>query len=363
MKDETETPNAPLNRAQAQQRVDQIRAFRKELERLDNEAVLTLDNVQRERLSSHHDRTIDELRRLFDVDTSTTEKQMSMGMRVVSLLGSLALAASVFFFFYRIWGFLTTPIQVLILIATPVLAVLGVDLVSGRERTPYFTSLAGLIAFTCFVLNITVLGSIFNLTPSQNAFLPWAVFALILAYRYDLRLLLAAGIICLLGFLSATTGTIWGLYWLSFGERPENFIPAGVLLFLLPTFLAHRDYPEFPGYYRLIGLLTILLAILMLSHWGQASYLLLSPEAVEVIYQLLGFALSGLAVWGGVRLHWDGVTNLGGTFFVIQLYTKFFDWWWDWMPKYLFFLILGLIAVGLLLMFNRLRLQIREATA
>ncbi|MGH7164243.1 MAG: DUF2157 domain-containing protein, partial [Nitrospiraceae bacterium] len=47
---------------------------------------------------------------------------------------------------------------------------------------------------------------------------------------------------------------------------------------------------------------------------------------------------------------------------VIQLYTKFFDWWWDWMAKYLFFLLLGLIAVLLLLVFQRLRAYLREAT-
>ena len=34
--------------------------------------------------------------------------------------------------------------------------------------------------------------------------------------------------------------------------------------------------------------------------------------------------------------------NTGVVFFVIFLYTKFYDWWWDLLPKYLFFLILGL---------------------
>jgi hypothetical protein len=43
---------------------------------------------------------------------------------------------------------------------------------------------------------------------------------------------------------------------------------------------------------------------------------------------------------------------------VIDLYTKFYDWWWDWMPKYLFFLTLGLVAILLLLLFKRLRTQL-----
>jgi hypothetical protein len=50
------------------------------------------------------------------------------------------------------------------------------------------------------------------------------------------------------------------------------------------------------------------------------------------------------------------------TFFVILLYSKLFDWWWDLMPKYLFFLILGLIAVGLLLVLHKARSFAREVT-
>ena len=39
----------------------------------------------------------------------------------------------------------------------------------------------------------------------------------------------------------------------------------------------------------------------------------------------------------------------------IFLYTKFFDWWWEWLPKWLFFLLIALSAVLLLLVFQRLR--------
>ena len=34
---------------------------------------------------------------------------------------------------------------------------------------------------------------------------------------------------------------------------------------------------------------------------------------------------------------------------------RFFDWWWQVMPKYLFFLVLGLCAVLILLVLRRLR--------
>jgi uncharacterized membrane protein len=47
--------------------------------------------------------------------------------------------------------------------------------------------------------------------------------------------------------------------------------------------------------------------------------------------------------------------NTGNVFFVIFLYTKFYDWWWDVLPKYLFFLIVGLTALLFLVVFKRFR--------
>ena len=48
------------------------------------------------------------------------------------------------------------------------------------------------------------------------------------------------------------------------------------------------------------------------------------------------------------------MVNTGVTFFVIFIYTKLFDWWWEIMPKYLFFLLMSLIAILCLVIFKRL---------
>jgi uncharacterized membrane protein len=125
----------------------------------------------------------------------------------------------------------------------------------------------------------------------------------------------------------------------------------------------HRRHEDFPNLYRGYGLLAIFIAILILSNWGWGSYLPWSSGVIEAAYQVTGFVLSGGIIALGIRRHWPGLTNLGSTFFVLYLYTKFFDWWWDWMPKYLFFLVLGLSAVLLLLMLKRLRAAARGGMA
>jgi uncharacterized membrane protein len=105
--------------------------------------------------------------------------------------------------------------------------------------------------------------------------------------------------------------------------------------------------------------------MLVLGHWGWGSYLAgyegVETKAIEGGYELAGFVGSALAIWVGVRRRWSDTVNTGITFFVIFLYTKFFDWWWAAMPKYLFFLVLGLAAILILLVLKRLRRMGRGA--
>jgi hypothetical protein len=67
------------------------------------------------------------------------------------------------------------------------------------------------------------------------------------------------------------------------------------------------------------------------------------------------------AIWFGTRRNWKETVNLGAAAFLIFLYIRLAEWWWDWMPKYLFFLLVGLISVGLLLAFRFVRGRAREA--
>jgi len=343
------------NRAEAQQRADDIRVFNVELQRLEKIGVLELDAEQRDAVTTHHESLLSQLTVDFDIDRDPTAKRLSLGMRIASMIGAFALAASVFFLFYQFWGWFTPTVQSAILIVAALSTFLIAVWTQKRDSSGYFAKLAATVALMCFVLNITMLGQIFNITPSDKALLPWAAFALLLAYAFDLRLLLVAGIGCLIAFIAARVGAWSGMYWIHFGERPENFFPAAILLFLLPEFIDHRRFAGFAPTYRIMAILTLFLPMLALAHWGEGSYFLLDSAIVEGVYQSLGFAGTAFIIWYGARRQWPGVVNTGVTLFVVFLYTKLFDWWWDAMPKYLFFLLLGLIAVLLLVMLQRFR--------
>ncbi len=345
----------PLSRDQAQHRADDIQAFYREVERLHDEQALLLSPEQFDGLGEHHRQLLANYRDTFDIDPDTQSRRLSLGMRIASLLGALALAASLLFFFYQFWGLFPESVQVGILAGFSVGSLLLTLLLRQRDQTGYFTQLAAVLAFACFVLNVAMLGQIFNIPPSDKALLPWAAYALLLAYACEVRLLLGAGLACIIAFI-ATRLTSWsGLYWLDCTERPEHLLPAGLLIFLVPQFIAQVRYSGFAAIYRVLGLLAVFVPLLVLANWAAGSYLPWSRELVEGFYQIVGFTGAALVIWLGNRRDWPEVMHTGVLFFVLFLFIKLFDWWWEVMPKYLFFLIVGLVAVLLLLVLGRLR--------
>jgi hypothetical protein len=347
------------SKSQAQQRVDQILQFQKELQILESEYIISFDTTQRKSVQNYHTNLIASLSAKFDIDSTSQKKQLSLGMKIASFLGALGLSASVFFLFYQFWGTLAVATQVIILVLTPLTTLAITIYLSHNETTSYFSKIFGLLTFVSFVLNISMLGQIFNIAPSENALLLWAVFALLLAYAINARLLLAFGILSFCAFLSAKIGTWSGIYWVGFGQRPEHFIPLAVILFFI-SFAKHHRYDGFEVIYRVFGMIVFFLPVLILANWGKISYLPLESDFIEILYQIIGFAMSASLIFFGIKKNLSDVVNGANIFFTIFLYTKFFDWWWDWIPKYIFFFLIGVSALLILYVFKRLRVALLE---
>ena len=350
-------------REDAQRRVDRIRAFREELAELERLGVVALDGGQQERLRRFHEEAVASLAARFDVDSTDAERRLSLGMRVASLLGAIALSAAAYFFLYRFWGGLPTGFQVAVLAAAPLVAVGAMELAARKERTLYVAGILGLVAVACFVLDLNVLGATFNVEPSPGAFLAWSAFAGLLAYAYGLPLLLLVAIVGFTVFLSSQVAVWTSCPWNLSLQRPESLFLPGALLLLMAAFVPSRGVPRFPPLYRASGLIVLLFALFVLSNWGWNSYLPWSWGTVEVVYQVVGFVVAGLALALGNRRRWREVENVATTFFVLFLFARFFDWWWDWMPRWLFFLLIGALAVAILLALRRLRSTAHRVTA
>jgi hypothetical protein len=353
----------PFSREEAQQRADRIGAFREELAQLEREKALLLTEEQRATLNRHHSGLLEQLAGRFDVDRTERQKRLSAGMKAATLLGALALAAAIYTFLYRFWGGMPVALQIGVVVLAPLLFVAGMEIAARREKTLYVTLLLGLLAGTSFVIGLPVLAGLFNVALPPAALLAWAAFCGALAYAYGLRLLLVAAILSGLGFAGTLAGPTHLCIWEAFGHRPEAFLPAGALLLAVPRLAPHRNLAGFPPAWRSLGLLALFVPILILGRAGNASFLRLDPGTVEAGYQLLGFVLAALAVWLGVRSDRPEMTKVASGAFVVYLYVKLYDWWWAFLPRWVFFLLLGLVAVGLLFLLRFFHSRLRRSLA
>lgn len=346
---------------QPQERADRLRIFRQELDQLELENALRLSPEQRSGLDAHLDQKLKALASQYDVDTSESQRQISFGMKIASALGGLALCAALVLFLARYMGQWPTPVQVAVLAILPFVLTAAAEWAARKETTLYYTSLICVVAFAAFVANLSILGAIFNMARTPNALAAWGVFGIALAYHFGLRLVLAAGLISVLGWVTAETNVWRGWWWWEFERRPEELMLAGIAMAALPLILHHAGRAGFPMVYRLVGMFAIFFPMLYLSAQASGSYFPWDTRTIEKFYQVFGMLAASGAVWAGIRRGWREVIHSGTAFFVIFLFVRLIDWWWDWMPKYLFFLLIGLVAIALVAVFKRLRTGLRSA--
>jgi hypothetical protein len=348
-----------LTKDLAQRRADQIAAFRAELAELAREGAAPFTAADLERLAAHQEAVLERLAREFDVDRSATERSMSIGMRLASLLGAAALTAAVVSFAYRIWGTMPTGGQVALVTAAPILSV-ALMLLAGRiEKTRYVASLFAIVACGAFILQTVMLGQLFNLRGSPHVLLLWAAFALAVSIPWRIGVPFAIGVAGLVAYGPSLLLWSRGYAWLSAPERPELLAVSAALAF---GALA-RAPRELAPWGRVVSLVVILAALLWLSSSGAVSLLPFGDGAVELFYQFVAAAAAAALIAIGLRRGLQEVVTLGSLFGGLFLLVRFVDWWWDWMPKYLFFLIVAGVALAWLwgLRLARRRLAAAEA--
>jgi hypothetical protein len=339
-----------MDRRDAQRRADQIAAFRAELTALQADGV-ALDAGQLDRVRRHHDALLAELTRAHDVDATAAARQMSLGMRIASLLGAAALIAAVVSFVDRLWGLLPLWGQIVFLTAAPLIST-AICVMAGRiEKTRYVASIFALVACAAFVLQTIELSELLGLARSPHVLLLWAVFALAIATPWRFSLPFALGVGALVAWVPAA-----GLW--TAGYEYEEFLghPELVILSAAVCAAGVRWMPqELRAAGRVVVLVLGLISLLALTSVPNLTLLPFAGETSRVVYQLMAAAVAVAVIYRGIASRQPEVVTLGSAFAGVFLLTRFVDWWWDWMPKYLFFLILAVAALGWVWALRRVR--------
>lgn len=343
-----------MDKREAQDRSRRIFAFREELAALQHEKVIELSGSDQNAIAAHHDRLLADYAGRYDTDLSQSESQLSWGMRIASTLGAIAFALGVFLFFEYYWDRFSTTFQVALLTAAPFLGWALSEAVARRYKTSHFTSLAVLVAVACFVANLYIVGRIFNITPSPNAFLAWGLFGLVLAYRHDLAVVLGICLIALMVFAGGTFTNLAGFAWPSV-QIPEFYLGAGLLCLAAPLLVRLPAVARYRHVYFFVGLLQSYCILLGLISLPGQSLLPLSDLRVEWSYTVVAFVGGGLVIQQCIRKDWAAGTYLSAVFLVLLMLHRYFDWFWDELPHYVFFLILGAIAIAVIAALRQLR--------
>jgi uncharacterized membrane protein len=137
------------------------------------------------------------------------------------------------------------------------------------------------------------------------------------------------------------------------GSTPfVSFYPALIILFLIAVILRYLPEQKERGWiYETLGLLILLGIVLILSfylHWTLHTF----KGSLRLIFNLL-FVLEiiGLIFLGFTR-RYSVYINIGLLFFSLDVFARYFDFFWELLPRSLFF-----IFGGLLLLFGGIYLE------
>jgi hypothetical protein len=345
------------DRAAAQRRVHRIRAFHAELRELTAAGVVSLSDAARQSIARYHDALLRQLSTEHDVDRTVAAGQLSRGMQAASFFAALALTAAAYSLVSRFWGRLDIPLQATLLCAFPLVALVGVELAAQRERTLYIASIFALAACGTYWLAVFVLSELLNVPVPALALWGGALFGLALALPYGFRVILG---IALLGLLLALSGSVFeaaGVPWTAAIEFPEPATAAAFLLLIVAPRLGgiHR---AFAAVTRAIALSVGFFGLLVLSAAGQASLLPTPARVSALIYQGVILLVSLMALAAGISRQRQETVYVAAAALTLFLFGRFVDWFWDAIPRFVFFLLLAAIAFAWLLALRRLRTRL-----
>ncbi len=226
---------------------------------------------------------------------------------------------------------------------------------AAREPSGYVASLLATVAAIAFAVNLGTLGQLYNLPDSRNALLAVGAFAMLLAYGYGLTLPLLVGIGGIGGWLWTLGAIPLGLWWRDGFGVIEPLLAVG----LAGTGGARVDSrpAKFAPWWRGMGATTLVLGLHAGGEQRRCSAGLRPPTCTRsrsATRSSAPLALTALVVWG-IRRDQRVVTQIGSAGAVLYLFMRLVDWFWDLLPKWLFFLLVGAFALSVLLVLRRLR--------
>lgn len=337
-------------------RARRILAFRDELDALTREGVAPLDPEARAAIDAHHDAILARLRAA-DVDTTTSAAQLSLAMRIATVVGTLALALAWGSFLHDLWDNIPMVPRLLLTGVPPLVLAALVPFALRKETSGYVANLVATVAVVAFAAHLVVMGDTFDLPPSRGFFLAVGGFALALAYPFGLVLPLLPGLVLgaawLWSLFPSPSGRFDGAF-----DRWEPGLAIALVVLAAPRALVKPA--GFAAMWRGAAALAITVMLLILSVTHEPSWLraVMTREATRTVWQLVGAIGFPALIALAVRREWALPTRIFVGGLLLFLVIRLADWFWDVVPAWLFFLGMGAFAMGAFTLLKRWRRRV-----
>lgn len=212
-----------------------------------------------------------------------------------------------------------------------------------RKKHPDTTYKNEALFFLGVLLTAGAIGSFCSLVENQKDFSPvFLIAALIyggLGLYFPSSLVWVFALLSVGSWFGCETGYVsgGGEYFLGM-NYPMRFVPFSVCILGMAYGFRAIKIPRFKQFIKpthVVGLLYLFMSFWILSIWGH-------KEGTSLMWSIL-FGLVALgSTYYGLKNDDGPARGFGITFFLINLYTKYFEVFWDKTDKTIFFFLLGL---------------------
>lgn len=340
------------------ERARRIIAWREERAALEAEGILRDDDATMAAVRQHHDALLGGFAAVGDIDLTREEERLSAGMRLATLLGAAALSIAWAMLVSSLWDDLGHATRLLLVWLPPVVLWLATSVAARRESSGYVANIVGSVGTIAIAVAGFATADLYNIDSPRLAFLLFGGYGLVMAYRYRLVLPLLVAIV-------GVGAWAWSLEALLLRspvndtfEHLEPLILVGLGAYLIGA--VRGDPPAFSLVWRLAGIVAMVGPLLLLGISTDGSWFG-SGHTSELVYQLVGFVAFVTMVWQGLKRDDMILARAGATALVLFLFLRMVDWFWEAIPDWLFFLLMGGLAFAALLVLRAVRARRRFA--
>ncbi|AAM05454.1 TPA: DUF2157 domain-containing protein [Methanosarcina acetivorans] len=361
----------------------------------------TIDHAQAEKMKE-------------DLAEYKRERRSKKQIVAFSTIGAILIGIGAILFVASNWEKIGNTVKVLLLVGTTVgVHYAGYRLKYEQQKYPRLGSALVLLSALLFGASLFLIAQIYNINANNSTLvLIWilGVFPLIYGYRSAS----IAGLCSLLFYLWVSLLyrespdldkliSIWDLYLISgisiyflgvlngltekvkHAETPFKFMGLQAALFALfaHTFKLGEYQPDkiVPVIYAILGILFLavllpkplrerligfqadasmsIVALLMAGITLTTIYIPASEETYMVLFNVIFLGLLTLLLYAGYSTENIGIINTAMFWFVLLIFARYFDFFWELLPRSLFFMLGGLVLLVISVVLERKRRELK----